>query len=270
MHRSLPIRFNPLTTLNVRHIGHLLMRFWYEYRQIWKTVLLRDLMDRLLYLFAFGFGMGALVKTMDGLPYLTFLVPGIAASTGVFVMTMAMTFGVWERSSSSRIWAAWLATPIRLPEILLTELVYAALRTLPSIFILILLAGFWLKAIPSFWGTLAALPVLFLANLAMGAVALCFTAHIRRTMHFSYVNTLWTTPMFLFSGVFFDLNHAPVFLKAIAFCLPLSHVLGSVRPLMAGLPLHPLTLLTHILILAILFLGGYRYALWRFQRRLMD
>lgn len=256
--------------LSTRNLKPLLLRFWYEYRQLWQALLVRDLMDRLIYLLAFGFGMGAIVKTMGGLPYIDFLVPGIAASTGVFVMTMAMTYGVWERSTSYKLYPAWLATPVRLPDILLAELLYASLRAMPSIFILFALAGFGFHAIPSFWGAVFSLPILLLANLAMGAIALCFTAHIHRPLHFAYVNTLWTTPMFLFSGVFFDLSHAPSALYWLSEALPLSHVIGLVRPLMTGQELDPLQVLLDLGVLLALFAGGLAYASWRFTKRLVD
>ena len=252
------------------NIQPILLRFAYEYRSVWKAQIVRDLIDRLLYLFAFGYGMGALVKQMDGLPYLDFLVPGIAASTGVFVMTMAMTYGVWERSTSYKLYPAWLATPVRLPQIIMAELLYATLRTLPSILILFLLAGFVLGAIPSFWGAVLALPVLMLANLAFGAIAMCFTVHIYRPLHFAYVNTLWATPMFLFSGVFFDLSQAPAPLYWFSQALPLTHVISLVRPLLTGQDLTALQVVTDLGVLITLFVAGYAYACWRFQKRLLD
>jgi lipooligosaccharide transport system permease protein len=256
--------------IDLRNLAPMLLRFGLEYRSLWKAQIFRDLLDRVLYLFAFGFGMGAIVKTMHGLPYIDFLVPGIAASTGVFVMTMAMCFGVWERSTSYKLYAAWLATPLRLPEILLAELVYACLRTMPSILILFVLSGVFLHAIPSWTGAVLAIPVLMLANLAFGAIALCFTVHIYRPLHFAYVNTLWTTPMFLFSGVFFDLHHAPAPLYWLSQCLPLTHVISLVRPLMTGQPLEPLRVVIDLTVLVILFVAGYSYSCWRMQKRLLD
>jgi lipooligosaccharide transport system permease protein len=260
-----------LTTLlpTPRHVGLLLVRYWYEYRQLWKTQIFRDLLDRLLYLFAFGFGFGGLMAASHGGNYLAFLVPGIAASNMVFVMTLAMTFGAWERFSSTKVWQAWLATPIRLPDILLAELLYAAGRSMPSIVILFVLA-LLMGALPSPLGALLALPVLILAGLALGAIALCFCAHIKRTLQFAYVNTLWTTPMFLFSGVFFDPHHAPLPLQLFSSLLPLTHVIRIVRPLMLGQPLDPLTAAFDLLALAILFAAAYLYAAHKFKQRLLS
>lgn len=269
MYLALPARLrpNPAHLPNTARTRLLLVRYWYEYRRLWKTIIFRDFLDRLLYLLAFGFGMGGIMSASHGGHYLAFLVPGIAASNGIFVMTMAMTFGVWERSQSQKLWQAWLATPIRLPDILAAELLYASLRAMPSILILYLLAA-TLGALPSVWGALASIPVLLLANLTFGALALCFTAHIRRTLHFAYVNTLWTTPMFLFSGVFFDMSHAPVPLQWLSQLSPLTHVLSLVRPLVLGEPISILTALMDITILLLLLAGAYSYARYRFTKRL--
>lgn len=254
----------------LRNITPILLRFAFEYRTVWRAQLMRDLIDRLLYLFAFGFGMGAIVKQMNGLPYIDFLVPGLAASTGVSVMNVAMTYGIFERMNAYKLYPAWLATPVRLPEILLAELIYANLRSLPSIFILFALAGLALNAIPSLSGTLIAIPILMLANFAFGAIALCFTSHIYRGLHFAYVNTLWTTPMFLFSGVFFDLQHAPRVLYWFSQAFPLTHVISLVRPLMTGQPVSLVAAAQDVAVLLALAVAGYLYACYRFQKRLLD
>lgn len=257
-------------TPNLHHIRLLLIRFWYEYKQLWKFQFVRDFIDRLIYLLAFGFGMGGVMAASHGDNYMAFLVPGVAASTGVFIVTMAMTYGVWERFNNYRLWQAWLATPIRLTDILLAELIYASLRTLPSMVILIALAYFWLGAVPSLAGAALSLPVLLLANLAMGAVAMCFTTHISRPVHFAYVNTLWATPMFLFGGTFFDLAHAPALMQTVSQIFPLTHVIAIVRPLMLGQPLNPADVAASLAVLATLTVAGFSYARWRFAKRLLD
>jgi lipooligosaccharide transport system permease protein len=94
--------------------------------------------------------------------------------------------------------------------------------------------------------------------------------HIRRPLHFAYVNTLWTTPMFLFSGVFFSTNHVPDVMWWISECLPLSHVIGLVRPLLTGQPLEAWRVAVDLGVLLAIFVAGYGYAAWKFQKRLLD
>jgi lipooligosaccharide transport system permease protein len=259
----------PLPVPDPRNVRLLLVRFWYEYRELWKTQIFRDLLDRLIFLIAFGLGMGNLLASSHGGNYLAFIVPGMAASTGLLVMSLAMTFGAYERMMTTRLWQAWLASPLRLPDIVLGELLYATLRSVPSTLILLAVAWF-LGALPSPLGALASLPFLILANLALGSIALCFTAHIRRTLHFAYVQTLWTGPLFLFSGVFFDLHHAPPTYQLISQLSPLTHVIAVARPLMLGQPLDPASVAADTAVLVLLFMGGYTYAAWRFQKRLLD
>ena len=245
----------------------LLTRFSREYQRLWKTLIFRDLLDRLLFLLAFGFGMGGVIRGFENSSYLAFLVPGIAAMAGVMVMTMAMTFGAYERFSSYKLWQSWLATPARLPDVLLAELLYAASRAMPPVVILFVLA-YTLGALPHVWAAFAVLPIIFFANLTLGAIALCFTTHIRRHLHFAYVQTLWTTPMYLFSGVFFDLSQTPPAMQAFATILPLTHVLNLVRPLMleGQIDLRTLFLSAGALILA--FVAAFIYAARRFHKRL--
>lgn len=248
-------------------ISTLITRYWWEYKQVWKMLILRDVMDRLLFLFAFGYGFGAILKQMDGISYLAFLAPGIACSSPMMTMTMAGTFGAYERINSTKLWQSWLATPLNLKEILFAELVYASLRSMPSVFILLALA--WgLDALPNPAAIPAVVLILFLANFAYGAVALCFTAHVNRTLYFAYVNTLWMTPMYLFSGVFFDLSQTPIWMQYFAKIYPLAHVIEMVRPMLLGREVPLSLIVTNMGALFVIFALAFTYAHHHFKRRL--
>jgi len=254
---------------NLHAISTLLLRYWWEYKQVWRMLILRDVLDRLLFLFAFGYGFGAIVKAMDGVTYLAFLAPGIACSSPMMTMTMAGTFGTYERINSSKVWQSWLATPIKLHEIILSELLYASLRSMPSVFILLGLA--WgLGALPNPAAIPLACLVLFLANFAYGAVAMCFTAHINRTLYFAYVNTLWMTPMYLFSGVFFDLSQTPPAMQAFAQIYPLHHVIEIIRPLLLGREVNLEAALMSAGALILIFALAFGYALHHMKKRIAN
>lgn len=232
-------------------------------------LILRDVLDRLLFLFAFGYGFGAIIPQMDGVPYLAFLAAGIAASSPMMTMTMAGTFGAYERINSSKLWQSWLATPIKLHEIMLAELLYASLRSMPSVFILLGLA--WgLDALPNPAAIPFVVAILFFANFTYGAVALCFTAHVNRALYFAYVNTLWMTPMYLFSGVFFDISQTPPLMQAFAQIYPLAHVIEVIRPLLLGRDIILADALFSLSALALVFAIAFTYAHVCMRKRLMN
>lgn len=250
-------------------IRMLITRYWWEYRQVWKMLILRDVLDRLLFLFAFGFGFGAIVGQMDGVSYLAFLAAGIAASSPMMTMTMAGTFGAYERINNTKLWQSWLATPTKLHEILFAELLYASLRSMPSVFILLGLA--WgMDALPNPTAIPLVVLILFLANFAYGAVALCFTAHVHRVLYFAYVNTLWMTPMYLFSGVFFDLSQTPPLMQLFAQIYPLAHVLDVIRPLILGREIDIAQAIYSLGAILLLFAVAFTYAHHAMRKRLMN
>lgn len=258
-----------LFNISTQSVGVLVTRFMMEYRELFRTLIFRDLLDRLIFLIAFGFGMGSIVRSIDGVSYLAFIAPGIACSSGMMTMTMAGSFGIYERMNSYKLWQSWLATPINLKEIMVAELIYASLRSTPPF--LILISVVWaLGALPSPLGVLIAFPIWFLGNFVFGITAMCFTSHIYRHLHFAYINTMWMMPMYLFSGVFFDLNHVPPLMHGLAQFFPLTHIINIVRPLMLGQDLPLIQLLLSGVVLIIFFLVAFWYAHKQLQKRLLS
>ena len=63
-----------------------------------------------LFLFAFGFGLGAFIETMDGVDYLSFIVPGMIAYAAMFAASFETTIGSFSRYwHMQRTWDAVLA-----------------------------------------------------------------------------------------------------------------------------------------------------------------
>jgi lipooligosaccharide transport system permease protein len=114
----------------------------------------------------------------------------------------------------------------------------------------------------------ASLPVIFLTNLACGAVALAFTAYINRVLYFTYVATLWTTPMYLFSNTFFDTSQAPVAVQVYAHIFPLAYAVQVVRPLVIGEPVAWQVAAVSFGVLATLTVAGYWVAYRKFVKRI--
>ena len=91
----------------------------------------------------------------------------------------------------------------------------------------------------TFLRTLFFFPFFFLFTLGIIAflfalIGFCFTSAITQIDMYSYFFTLFITPMFIFSGIFFPLENLPAWVQAAAWLTPLYHAVGAVRPLMHG------------------------------------
>ncbi|MDX5933751.1 MULTISPECIES: ABC transporter permease [Acidithiobacillus] len=203
---------------------------------VWRKLLLPSMLgnfgDPLLYLLALGYGLGHFVGHMDGMPYITFIASGIVASSVMNTASFEGLYSAFTRMSAQHTYAAMLATPLRVSDILAGEVLWAAIKGLISAIAIIIVASFF-GAIQGPWVWLS-IPVILLSGLSFGSLALVMTAMARSYDFFMYYFTLAVTPMFLFCGVFYPLHSLPAFAQDIAQVLPLTHAVALMRPLLTG------------------------------------
>ena len=91
---------------------------WRQYlvwrKLIWSS-LATNVANPILMLFAFGFGLGRFIDTINGIDYLAFVVPGMIAYSSMFAASFETTIGSFTRYYMQRNWNAVLATPVTLP-----------------------------------------------------------------------------------------------------------------------------------------------------------
>ncbi len=252
-----------------RYTGAVVLRNLLTWRQQMWPSLASNVGNPLLFLFAFGFGLGAFVGEMDGVDYLTFIVPGMMAYSAMFAASFETSIGAFARFSLQRSWDATLATPVRLVELLAGELIWAAIKAVFAGFCVLLVGTLW-GGVPSLIGGLLALPVLALASLGFAAFGLCGTAHAKSWEFFSYFFTFWVTPMFIFSGTFFAVDRFPPAIETLAWLLPMTHLIAVIRPLTIGEPLALVPLAVHLIYPAALAITAFWLAHYRLSRRLFD
>ena len=98
---------------------------------IWPS-LSTNVANPVLFLFAFGFGLGAVIDDMGGLDYLAYVVPGMMAYSAMFAASFETTIGSFARFNMQKTWDAVLATPVSLIELLLGEAFWAACKAMIS------------------------------------------------------------------------------------------------------------------------------------------
>jgi lipooligosaccharide transport system permease protein len=249
---------------------HLTARFWPVVMRnllVWKKLagpsILGNIAEPLITLVAFGYGVGALVGQIDGLPYIQYLASGSVAASAALAATFEALYSAYSRMAVQKTWDSILNAPIALDDIVFAEMLWAAIKALFSCAaILVVIFVLDISRAPTM---LLALPVLGLAGITFASLALVFNALAKGYDFFTYYFTLVVTPMTFLSGVYFPIAQMPPWLQGIAQVLPLKAAVDLVRPLVLGnIPADPFG---PLLILTGYACSGYYLALVLTRRR---
>src|SRR5499433_4426767 len=174
------------------------------YRRTWKWNILPNFFEPVFYLFSIGIGVGAYVSEMGGMTYLEFLAPGLVCVAAMNGASFEVTYNIYVRLIFEKAYDAMMTTPIEPDDVLAGEVLWAITRS--SIYggcFFIVLALFGLAPLPSSLWVLLVIP---LTGLLFAAIGLVFSLRIPTIDLFSFYFTLFLTPLFLFSDVFFPLK----------------------------------------------------------------
>ena len=243
--------------MNARHLRlpELSLRFlpvWRRTLLVWKKLaiasVLGNIADPLLYMVALGYGIGAFIGEVGGMPYIAFIGTGMVCQSAMFTSSFEAMYSAFSRMHMQRTWEAIVNAPIALDDVVVAEWVWAASKAVISTaaILLVLMALGYGRTPLALW----VLPVGFLVGLTFGAFGLVMNALAPGYDFFTYFFTLVLTPMLLLSGVFFPVAQMPAALQGVAGVLPLKHAIDLARPLMmgqvpAGIPLHVAVLLAY-------------------------
>ncbi|ARP76094.1 ABC transporter permease [Bordetella genomosp. 6] len=218
----------PLT----RRCVAVLRRNFLVWRKTALTTVLGDVLDPIVALLALGFGLGALLPGIEGVPYVTFLSAGSMCVGALYGATFEATYNAFSRLHVQRTWDAMLSTPLDLDDVVWAEILWAAAKALKSgIAILLVVVALDIARAP----TLLWVPsVLALAGLAFASMALVVSALARGYEFFMYYFTLGVTPMVFLSGVFFPASQLPAALAGPLQWLPVAPAVNLIRPLTLG------------------------------------
>ena len=203
------------------------------YRRTWKLNLLPNFFEPLLYLVSVGVGVGAYISEMGGTSYVAFLAPGLVAVAAMNGASFEVTYNAFVRMNFEKTYESMLTTPIQPEDVLAGEVLWAVTRALiyGGIFWLVV-AALGLAPLP--WSMLA-IPLIPLTGLLFAAIGIAFSLRIPSIDLFSFYFTLFITPLFLFSDIFFPLEErlSGAWLW-VAEALPLLHPVRLVRAAFRG------------------------------------
>jgi lipooligosaccharide transport system permease protein len=218
--------------LRIKRAFRVWQRHWLVYTKLYRTSFALNFAEPALYLVAMGLGLGSFVRDIHGQPYIKFIAPGIVASSSVFAAVYECTYGTYIRMTFQKTFDAILATPVSLDDLVLGELLWGATKSVIfGITITIVIALFGLVDSPLI---VCVIPFVFLGGLIFAELSLIFCAIVPGIDFFSYFYTLFMTPLFLFSGIFFPLDSMPRVVADLAFFTPLYHLVNICRAFSSG------------------------------------
>jgi lipooligosaccharide transport system permease protein len=212
---------------------HRALRVWVrhlvQYRSFYLAEWAGNLGEHFLYLLAFGYGLGRLIPSLNGMSYAQFIGPGLVVSIAMWTSSYEATFGAYSRMRIQKTYEAMLSAPLSVGDIVLGDLLWCATRALiGSILMIIVLMFFGLVGSP--WA-IAVLPIIFLEGLMFGSLGLIAAGLAPNFSFFSFHFSIVVMPMFFFAGTFFPLKGLPPWMQTFSEMLPLTHVVRIVRGL---------------------------------------
>lgn len=196
-----------------------------------KERIISSLVSPLLWLFAFGGGVGAAVS-IAGVSYQQFIFPGIIVMATLFTAVFYGTYIVWDKKLDFL--KAVLVAPIsRFSMVagkLLGGLTDALLQTT-----IVLLAGFLLLGMPiTLQSFVAALLITVLIGTGLVALGLTLGANMSSPEAFTLVMTFIIWPLFFFSGALYPLDNLPAWLGIVTIIDPVTYGVDLMRGAILG------------------------------------
>ena len=260
--------------MSIWRAPQLSMRWWPVFLRnllVWRKLaipsLLGNIAEPLMWLVAFGYGLGSLVGQIEldseKVPYILFLASGSICMSAMNAATFEALYSAFSRMHVQKTWDGIMNAPVRLDDVVLAEMLWAAFK---SLFTVTAILGVMLAlGISHSWKLLLAWPVLLGVGITFSCIALIFNALAKGYDFFTYYFTLFLTPMMFLSGIFFPREQLPHWVRLIADWLPLSVAVDLVRPLFLDRwPDHPLR---HLLVLAVFAVVSFWIALALTRKR---
>jgi len=185
----------------------------------------------LLYVVTFGIGIGG-GTTVDGLPYITYLIPGIIAMN-----SMTQSYNISMEMNISRFYFKtfdeMLCSPVSAFSYTLGEILYAVTRAL--------IASAVTLAIGAAFGVFLHINIWFILgivgnSLVFAAIAVAASMKIRHHNDQGLITGFVITPMSFLGGTLFPLDKLPPLFQKILLLVPLTHASKVVRDAAVGAP----------------------------------
>jgi lipooligosaccharide transport system permease protein len=183
-----------------------------------------------------GIGLGSLVDERGGpggISYLTWLAPGLLAAAAMQTAAGESSYPVMAGIKWQKTYAAALATPLVVRDLILGHLGWIGVRLFQVLFVYagaIVVVGAT-DPVPA----LASIAPALLTGLAFAGIITAYTARLQNETGLSSLFRFGIVPLFLFSGTFFPISQLPGWIQPVAWFTPLWHGVELTRAMALGI-----------------------------------
>jgi ABC-2 type transport system permease protein len=239
----------------------LLKREVLRFARVWVQTLIPTLGTSLLYLVVFGIALGTRIREIEGIPYLEYILPGIALMNVVTGAHMNSSWSVFD-AKRERYIDEVLISPMSDLQIALAYTLGGTLRGV------VMGAGVFLVGIP-FVGLNVEHPGLLLvigilSAFIFSALGTAVGALATRIDHVSLLTNVVIQPLAFLGGVFYSVNMLPESLRIATLFNPIFHTVDAARYAALGVSdMNPYPTLAIVLLLAAASFAGAWWAINR-------
>ncbi len=208
-------------------VAAIVHREWRVFRRVWLSLMFGSVVEPLIYLLAFGYGFGALVAEVRGIPYLDFMATGAAGIAVLFTGFFPGLINGFFRRTQNGLYDGLLSTPTSVAEIVTGEVTWTGFRTAGTACITLAVAA--LFGVPLSWTVVLVPLIAWVGGVGFAALGGAFAAILRNTHQFDFVIAGIVVPMFVVAGAFFPVEDGPVWLRLPAQANPLTHLVELLR-----------------------------------------
>jgi ABC-2 type transport system permease protein len=244
-----------------RSFRTLLSREVLRFTRVWMQTIIPPLLTSLLYVVVFGVALGVRIREVDGIPYLEYILPGVALMSLITGSQMNSSWSVFD-AKRERYIDEILISPMSDLQIALAYSLGGTLRGLA------MGIGVFVVGAP-FVGISVEHPALLLligvlSSFTFSSLGTMVGALATRIDHISFLSNVVIQPLAFLGGVFYSVDMLPPALRVATLFDPIFHMVDAAR--YAALEtsyLNPYPTLALVLLLAALSFGGAWWAISR-------
>ncbi|BAS56070.1 MULTISPECIES: ABC transporter permease [Leptolyngbya] len=263
--RSAQLRRSPLSTL-LQDSLTVFWGDWLDLRVRIVQIVSSGLVSPLIYILAFGLGLGSSLDTVTkpsaGDNYLQFILPGMVALSSMVISFGGTTFSICGDRLFTKTFEEMLLMPVHPLAVHLGKMMAGILRGLLTASSVILVAIIFTGKVWSFLNPLFLL-VLTLNCAVFAGLGVIVGLNVKSLEGVGIYNNFVIVPMSFLGGTFFDASTLPIALKAIVYLLPLTYTTLGMRAA-AYLPIQqfPWFVIPVLLVMAIVLsgIGAYQFS----------